>query len=51
METTYEAAYRSWQENPEKFWAEAAEEIHWYKKWDQVLDASRAPFYRWFPGG
>ena len=50
METTYEAAYRSWLENPERFWAEAAEAIHWYKKWDQVLDRSRAPFYRWFPG-
>ena len=50
METTYEAAYRSWLENPEGFWAEAAESIHWYKKWDQVLDTSRAPFNRWFPG-
>src|SRR5688572_22972877 len=51
METTYEAAYRSWLENPEGFWAEAADSIHWYKKWDQVLDTSRAPFYRWFSGG
>jgi propionyl-CoA synthetase len=50
MDTTYEAAYRRWLENPERFWAEAAESIHWYKKWDQVLDSSRAPFYRWFPG-
>lgn len=50
METTYEAVYRSWLENPEGFWAEAAESLHWYKKWDQVLDSSRAPFYRWFPG-
>src|SRR2546429_1943482 len=25
--------------------------IHWYKRWDRVLDSSRAPFYRWFPGG
>ena len=50
MERTYEAVYRNWLEDPEGFWAEAAESIHWYKKWDQVLDASRAPFYRWFPG-
>ena len=50
MERTYEAVYRSWLEDPEGFWAEAAESIHWYKKWDQVLDTSRAPFYRWFPG-
>ena len=25
--------------------------IHWYKKWDKVLDESRDPFYRWFAGG
>src|SRR5918996_3006193 len=50
METTYEAVYRSWRESPEKFWAEAAEAIHWYKKWDEILDTSRAPFYRWFSG-
>src|SRR5688572_2481334 len=50
METTYEAAYRGWLENPEGFWAEAAESIHWFKKWDHVLDTSHAPFYRWFAG-
>jgi acetyl-CoA synthetase len=37
--------------NPEKFWAEVAEEFHWFKKWDKVLDDSEAPFYRWFDGG
>ena len=25
--------------------------MHWYRRWDAVLDTSRAPFYRWFPGG
>ncbi len=33
------------------FWAEVAEDIHWYKKWDKVLDDSNPPFYRWFTGG
>lgn len=51
MRGAYEAEYRTWQQDPEGFWARAAEAIHWYKKWDQVLDASRAPFYRWFSGG
>ena len=51
MGGAYEAAYRQWLENPEPFWAQAAESIHWFKQWDQVLDASRAPFYRWFSGG
>ncbi len=51
MGGAYESTYREWLQDPEGFWARAAESIHWYKKWDQVLDASRAPFYRWFSGG
>ena len=51
MKGAYEAAYRNWLRDPEGFWAEAAEAIHWYRRWDEVLDASRAPFYRWFSGG
>jgi propionyl-CoA synthetase len=47
----YEAAYDAWRRDPEGFWAQAAESIHWHRRWDQVLDASRAPFYRWFSGG
>src|SRR5690242_3946886 len=50
MKGAYEAAYRNWLRDPEGFWAEAAEAIHWYRRWDQVLDASSAPFYRWFSG-
>ncbi len=37
--------------DPERFWAERAEELYWYRKWDKVLDDSEAPFYRWFIGG
>ena len=36
--------------DPDGFWAEAAETIDWYRKWDRVCDGSRAPFYRWFSG-
>ncbi|MBU1418814.1 MAG: propionyl-CoA synthetase [Proteobacteria bacterium] len=38
-------------EQPEEFWAKAAEGINWIKKCDKVLDASNPPFYRWFAGG
>ncbi|MGA8145363.1 MAG: propionyl-CoA synthetase [Candidatus Acidiferrales bacterium] len=38
-------------QDPEAFWGDAAAGIRWYKKWDKVLDDSRAPFYRWFSGG
>jgi len=37
--------------NRAAFWANAAEDIRWIKKWDRVLDESNKPFYRWFQGG
>ena len=37
--------------DPEAFWGEAAQQVHWYRKWDKVLDDSNKPFCRWFPGG
>jgi len=35
-------------ENNEKFWEERAEELHWFKKWDEILDESKKPFYKWY---
>ncbi|MBW1897351.1 MAG: acetate--CoA ligase, partial [Deltaproteobacteria bacterium] len=35
----------------EGFWEEAAEDLHWFKKWDTVLNRSEAPFFKWFEGG
>ena len=37
--------------DPEAFWASVAEELHWFKPWDQVLDESDPPFFKWFVGG
>ena len=47
----YRAVYERSLEDPEKFWGEAAAALHWDRPWDRVLDDSKAPFYRWFPGG
>ena len=47
----FDEIYNYASENPEAFWGEIAENVHWYKKWDKVLDDSDAPFYRWFAGG
>lgn len=47
----YDDAFQKSITDPEGFWAEAAGAIHWYKKWDKVLDDSNKPFYRWFSGG
>lgn len=47
----YEQLHQLSLEDPTKFWEPIAENIHWYKKWDKVLDDSNAPFYKWFVGG
>jgi acetyl-CoA synthetase len=46
----YEATYNHAMQDIEAFWAERAETLEWYQKWDQVLDDSNAPFYKWFVG-
>ena len=51
MTNPYDEAYAQSISNPDEFWAAAAEDCHWYKKWDKVLDDSNKPFYRWFVGG
>jgi hypothetical protein len=51
MISTYDETYEASLRDPERFWARAAEAIHWRKRWDRVFDGSRAPFTRWFTGG
>ena len=51
MSTDYLERYARSLREPERFWAAAAEAIHWDRPWDRVLDDSRPPFYRWFVGG
>ncbi|HCF74623.1 MAG TPA: propionyl-CoA synthetase [Arenicellales bacterium] len=51
MTNTYESVYQSSLQDPATFWAAAADQVHWYKKWERVLDDSNPPFYRWFVGG
>ena len=46
----YDQLYKYSLEQPEAFWAEQAEKLTWYKKWDKVLNKSNAPFYNWFEG-
>ncbi|WP_319407122.1 propionyl-CoA synthetase [uncultured Desulfosarcina sp.] len=51
MTNPYQAAFEQSINDPDGFWAKAAEDCHWYKRWDKVLDDSNKPFYRWFTGG
>jgi propionyl-CoA synthetase len=51
MTNPYNEAHEQSINDPESFWGKIAEDCHWYKKWDKVLDDSNKPFYRWFVGG
>ena len=46
----YEALYKRSIEDPEGFWAEAAQELHWFKRWDKVIEG-KFPSVQWFTGG
>jgi acetyl-CoA synthetase len=48
----YNKIYRKSIDDPEGFWAEMAEQLDWFKKWDKVLvqDFSDAK-HEWFVGG
>jgi len=48
----YNKIYRKSIDDPEGFWAEMAEQLDWFKKWDKVLvqDFSDAK-HQWFVGG
>src|SRR5688500_6083621 len=40
------------EKDPEGWWAEQArEQLDWFEDFDQVLDESDPPFYKWFQGG
>ena len=51
MPQSYEEIHRRSIANPKEFWSEQAERLHWFQRWDTVLDDSDAPFFRWFRGG
>jgi len=37
--------------DPTGWWAEQARALHWFQEFDEVLDDSNPPFYKWFTGG
>ena len=47
----YQQLYDRAKADPEAFWAELADkELHWFQKWDTVLDW-QPPFAKWFVNG
>ncbi|MCF8093212.1 MAG: propionyl-CoA synthetase [Desulfotignum sp.] len=51
MSNLYDQAHEQSIKDPEGFWGPIAQDCHWYKKWDKVLDDANTPFFRWFVGG
>ncbi|MGB8145852.1 MAG: acetate--CoA ligase [Chromatiaceae bacterium] len=48
----YQALYRHSVADPEGFWAERAEELSWFRKWEKVLEQDFANGeHQWFLGG
>ncbi len=46
----YERLYREAERDPESFWARCADHLHWFRRWDRVLDW-QPPHAKWFVGG
>jgi acetyl-CoA synthetase len=45
-----ESLYASAEKDPIGFWEKEANNLHWFQKWDKVLDDSNKPFFKWFTG-
>ena len=46
----YEKVWKDAHANPVKFWEEAAEDVHWFERWNTPLEW-KAPYAKWFVGG
>ena len=48
----YDEMYKESIDNPEKFWADQANDIDWFKKWDKVMDYNfNTAEISWYTGG
>lgn len=50
MTSRYHEVYDGWKRDPERFWAEAASSLDWFKGWDRVFDPDAGVYGRWFVG-
>jgi len=51
MGAVYDRLYEQSLRDPGAFWAAAAEDVVWDRRWDRVRDDARPPYHRWFAGG
>jgi acetyl-CoA synthetase len=57
QEVIQQANVRDWEAEARRagkdlagFWEDQASELEWYSHWNNVLDESQKPFYKWFTG-
>src|SRR4051794_7450286 len=46
----YEKLWQRAKDDPEGFWTEQAETLHWFQRWGKVLEW-KEPHCKWFVGG
>ena len=51
MSDKFNKIYQQSIQKPENFWAEAANDVFWFKKPTKILNKSNPPFYKWYEDG
>lgn len=51
MGKSFNEVYKAATETPEEFWRMAAQNVHWYKQPQIILNQQDSPFTRWFEDG
>src|SRR5262245_55183219 len=47
----YQGLFTASIEDPQRFWAQAAQAVTWTRTPRRVLEDANPPFYRWYPDG
>lgn len=47
-DTAYGRAFAAARDQPEHFWAEAAQDVHWFRPWSQTLHVQDPVFPNWW---
>ena len=51
MTGQYQQTFEQARRDPQKFWGDAAQDVHWFEPPRTILDDSNPPFIKWFPDG
>lgn len=51
VDSKYDRVFQESIDNRIRYWSQAAEDVRWFKKYDEVIYSNEDPFYKWFSGG